>query len=144
MWDTVKNICLFLIISFLLSLGSIVLESSFLNNFINNSLITILITLLAINITTSGILLTRLTELSLKFPEINLKIVTNSLHKAFLEQVILIIVSIIFLVLKDSTVIENSYKYHELTFNTLLTGVLFDSLSVLIDLGKSIFKIFKQ
>jgi hypothetical protein len=144
MWDTIKNISLFIIISLLINLGSISIESNFLNNFINSSLITILITLLAISITTSGILLTRLAGLKLQFPKIDISAVTESLHRAFYEQVVLIIVAIILLICKNSVLLENHFKFHAITFNTLLTTVFIDSISVLIDLGKSIFKVFKQ
>lgn len=133
----------FILISFIICLLSELLKSNFLINFLKNDLIIILITILAINTATSSILLSKLRDLSEKNSKSNFFSSYESLQSSLYEQIILIILAIVFLMLDSSAIINMVFKYHNLTFNTLITSIFIFSIDILRDTGNAIFIIVK-
>ncbi|MDA8730942.1 hypothetical protein N9M36_01260 [Flavobacteriaceae bacterium] len=64
---------------------------------------------------------------------------TKEMKFSLTEQVILIIVSVISLIVLNSSVVQLEYK--ELVLNTVLVGVLIYSVNILWDTGKAVFVI---
>jgi hypothetical protein len=146
----VKDISFYTIISLVLNFGSYLLQSTFLNEFISKNLILLLINVLAINIATTGIVLTKLKELAEKFRER-----TNNqefdftksyveLRNALREQLILILVSIIFMVCKESSWLSSNIIHFNHIINVLLTATFIFALDILRDTAAAIFLIVKK
>ena len=62
--DTLKNIALCIVAGFVLNLISVLIDSDFLSSFVSDRIILILVSLLAINTTTTSVLMTKLREIS--------------------------------------------------------------------------------
>jgi len=141
--NTIKILVL-IIISILLNILSILLKSNFLDSFLINNLVLIQINLLAINTATTGIILTKLKELSATNGEFNFDKSYKALKNALTEQIILISLGVIGLILKDSKVLKELIIYPDPIFNSLLTSVFLYSLDTLRDTGNAIFLIIKK
>jgi hypothetical protein len=140
----VKNISFYIVSALILNLLSYYLDSKFLSEFVKGNIVGILINLLAINTATTGIVLTKLKELSEKNSGFNFTESYNELRKALFEQIILIAISIFILILRDSEVIKVKLLYHDLIFDTILTAIFINALDTLRDTGKAIFLIIKK
>jgi hypothetical protein len=109
-------------LGFLAQIFQSTLKTTYLNNFLSENLITILIALLAINSATLGIVLTKIRDL---------------VEKHVKEQISLIIVSVIFLTVNSSNLISN-YDNIKLLFDSITVAIFAYSLFVLYDTAKSV------
>lgn len=138
--EYLKNIFAFLAIAFVLNILSSSIESSFFSSFLNENVIIILVTLLAINTATSGLIISKLHELSEKNGA-NFDNSYNSLKNSLKEQIIIIIVCSVSLILRNSKLLETQIPFHYLIFDTIILATFIYSLDILYDTGKSIFLI---
>jgi len=136
----VKNITFYIAIGLILNGLEIYLEGSFLNTYLDKSLITILLTLLAINITTSSLIIAKLQELSAKTQQ-SFKETYKQLKLSLVEQLVVIAVSGVLLMLKSSKIISSQLEYHQLIFNSLLTTAFIYAISNLKDTAMAIFDV---
>ncbi|MCD6566696.1 MAG: hypothetical protein J7K53_12225 [Bacteroidales bacterium] len=138
MMEVVKNVCLYLVISTIISWITIKLDSVFLVSFLEKNLITLLVALLAINTTTMSIIMVKLRELKDKFG-VRFDNTLNSLRISLYEQVSLIPLSILMLVLRDSTVIKQHLAYSSFIWDTALIAIFAYAIHILFDTAKSVF-----
>lgn len=117
-----KNISFFIVLAIIISLIGKGLESKFLFTYLQQNIIGLLLTLLAINTATSGLIASKIQDIVVNFPTIDFSITIKEMKKSLLEQIILIIVSVVCLLLMDSAKI--TYEFKEIIGNTILTAVL--------------------
>ncbi|WP_417266084.1 hypothetical protein [Brumimicrobium sp.] len=135
--ETIKDISMYLILSIVATVFCYWLESSFLFDYLQNNIIGLLITLLAINTATSGLVASKMQDLKLQKPQIDLKEPIKQMKLSLVEQIILIAVSIIFMTILNSSLVNFDYKEH--LFNGGLIFVLIYALAILMDTGKAVF-----
>lgn len=140
----VKNISFYFVAALALNSLSIFLESPFLSKFLHDNVINILINLLAINTATTGIVLTKLKEISENHKNFDFSDSYNELKFALFEQIILIGLSIAALIFKDSSLIQAHLLRHNFIFDTLITSIFINALDTMRDTGKAIFLIIKK
>ena len=124
-------------ISILLEIILITIESNYLSVFLKANILTILLTLLAINTATLGLIATKIHEILSKYPKLNFDKTIKEMHFSLKEQVFLIILSICVLVIDCSKIVNFVHK--ELILNALLYAVFFFSIYILWDTGKAVF-----
>lgn len=139
--NTLKNISFFIVISLILNAVSYYLESSFLLNFLNSNLIIILLTLLAINTATTGLLSIKMAELETKFNDLDFKNVYNEMKFSLKEQIVLIIISLLVLIVNDSKLF--AFQFKSFIIGTFLTSIFVYALDILRDTGVSVFDLLK-
>ena len=139
--NTVKNISFFVIISFILNLISYYLESNFLLEFLSSNLIIILLTLLAINTATTGLLSIKMAELETKFNDLDFKSTYIEMKFSLKEQIILIILSLLVLIINDSKLID--FEFKNFIIGTFLTTIFIYAIDILRDTGISVFKLLE-
>ncbi len=141
MMDTIKNVCMYLVIGAILSGISIWLGSAFLFTFLTSNLISLLIALLAINITTLSVLVTKISDLSTS--EVNFSNTIDEMRFSVTEQVVLIGAAVVFGILGGSTGFMSWLPYSSFIISTLLATILVYSIDILRDTATSVFIIFK-
>lgn len=137
----IKNISLFLIIGFVISLLCKYLHSTFFLKYLNDNIIGLLLTLLAINTATLGLIASKIQDTIEKYKKLNFTNTIREMKFSLFEQVVLIILSIIVLILSNSSIIEFPHK--ELFFNSILVSILIYSIIILYDTGKAVFVIIE-
>ena len=137
-----KNISFFIVISIIISLIGKGLESKFLFTYLQQNIIGLLLTLLAINTATLGLIASKIQDIVVKYPKMDFSITVKEMKKSLLEQIILIVVSIITLLLMDSAKI--TYEFKDIIGNTILTAVLIYAVNILWDTGKGVFVIIEE
>lgn len=140
--EYIKNFCFYFILAIIITLGSNYLKSDFIFNFLDANLVVILIALLAINLTTCSVIMTKLKEISDK-KNIDFTKTVIELKKSIYEQIILICLSVIFQILKHSVIIGSKLKYHQIIFDSLIVMLFIYSVYILYDTGKAIFVILE-
>lgn len=138
--ETFKNICMALVCGFILTALSIKLGSSFLDTFLQNNLIMLLIALLAIHITTLSVIMTKLKELSDKYGQ-SFSNTIKEMRISLYEHIVLIVLGLVVLILKESTVLDSFICNWGNACAILLSSILIYSLVILYDTGKSVFEI---
>ncbi len=137
-----KNISFFIVIAILISLIGKGLESKFLFTYLQQNIIGLLLTLLAINTATLGLIASKIQDIVVKHPKMDFSITIKEMKKSLLEQIILIIVSIVCLLIMDSAKI--TYEFKDIIGNTILSAVLIYAVNILWDTGKGVFVIIEE
>jgi hypothetical protein len=110
--------------------------------YLRDKIVELLITLMAINTATISVVVAKLHEISSK-EGLSFEKTIKEVRISLLEQIILIIVSVLLLIFYNSPTIRNSFKYHDLFFNTLFVAVFIYAIDILRDTGVAIFEIIK-
>lgn len=131
-----KNAALIILLSLIFVYAMGLIESTYLVTFLKSQLIIIQITLLAINTATLGLIATKLNELILKY-NVDFKDTIYQMKLSLVEQIVLIILSVLILTLFDSKVLNFINKVFILDVG--LVSVFFYSIYILWDTGKAIF-----
>lgn len=119
----------------------LLLETQYLTNFLKQNLLTLLVALIAINSATLSIVLTKIRDLLDKIDKKS--VFENTKQQMILsinEQIVLIVVSIIFLTVQDSKLIQVHTDVFTI-INVLLIGCFIYALRLLYDTAKSVFVI---
>jgi len=142
MIEHAKNISLFLVIGFIVTLLSSWLESDFIANFLSQNLITLLIALVAINTTTLSVVLTKIREIADQLGG-DFTRTAKEMKISIIEQVALIISAIIVQVVGTSSLI--SVRFPLLTFvsSVILVAIFSYALYILYDTANSVFVILQ-
>lgn len=138
----IKNISFFIVISTGITLFSNYLESKFLFTYLKENIVGLLLTLLAINTATLGLIASKIQDIILQFPKFNFSSTIKEMKISLLEQIILISVSIITLVIQDSPKII--FENKENVCNIILVAILIYSINILWDTGKAVFVVIEQ
>jgi len=139
-----SKILVYLLLSLVINGLSYGLKSSFLPNFIDGNLITILLALMAINSTTNSVILTKLKDILKDNPKIDFTNSKREMRVSILEQLALTIVAIIGLILKKSDVLKQAIPHRDFYSDLLLVAVLCYSIHVLYDTANAVFVILDR
>lgn len=142
MKEHLKDISLILVISTIVVASCRYLETNFLFTYLTNNLISLLLTLLAINTATLGLIASKMQDIVADKPQFNFSKTIKEMKLSLLEQIILITVTIITLILQDSKIVIANHK--DLVSNIILVGVLIYSINILWDTGKSVFVVIEE
>lgn len=118
------------------------LESDFLFIYLKDNIIGLLLTLLAINTATSGLIASKIQDILTEFKELDFSGTIKEMKLSLLEQIILICISVVSLLVLDSGKI--SFEYLNEVGNVVLTTVLIFAIAILWDTGKAVFIIIEN
>ena len=142
MKEHLKNISFIIVLSTITVVFCNYLETTFLFKYLADNLISLLLTLLAINTATLGLIASKMQDIVVDKPQFNFSRTIKEMKLSLLEQIILIAVSIITLVLQDSKVVVINHK--DEAANIILVGVLIYSINILWDTGKGVFVVIEE
>jgi uncharacterized membrane protein YhaH (DUF805 family) len=137
------KILAYLCIGVVLYLSAFLLKSDFLNSFINENLITILLALMAINATTISVIVSKLHDITQK-QEVNLDLSIQSMKNSIVEQVIILLISTFLLILRTSLIIKDMWQYAVPIISILLISLFTYAIHILYDTVNSVFVILKH
>lgn len=139
--STIKNILAAIGFSFVFIQFQHYIHSEYVSIFLKENLITIIISLLAVNTATTGIVLTKIRELidnsKNKISFINSK---KEMKKSIIEQIVLVVLALFFLTLTDSDFVKNSMQLQQIIDVADCSIFIYD-LFILYDTAKSVFVI---
>lgn len=138
----IKNISFFIVLSIIITFIANYLDSDFLFIYLKTSILGLLLTLLAINTATLGLIASKIQDIILQFPNFNFSKTIKEMKLSLLEQIILISLSIIVLIIQDSCKII--FENKENICNIILVAVLIYSINILWDTGKAVFVVIEQ
>jgi hypothetical protein len=138
--DYLKSFSLFIVLGVLTRFLCSLIESDFLVPFLSNNLITLLIALLAINTTTGSVVMTKLREIIERHGG-DFSATLGQLKLSIVEQLVFIVLAILFLVLLGSKPIITSNLYVKPLLESGLIAVFIASIHNLYDTANSIFVI---
>ncbi|MBU2766831.1 hypothetical protein HAP94_11635 [Acidithiobacillus ferrivorans] len=142
MIERLKEISLYIVAGFMMAGIGDVFGSVFLEEYLKENLITLLIALLAINTTTSSVIMTKLKDIS-DATGGNFKFTIEQLRSSTYEQVALILIAVILLILAGSKTIVGIHIWIHFVLNGFVTSVFVAGLYTLFDTAKSIFVILR-
>lgn len=142
MIERLKEISLYLVVGFLLAGISNALGSTYLEDYLRENLITLLVALLAINTTTSSVVMTKLKEIS-DATGGNFKSTIDQLKLSIYEQMMFIVIAAIVLILTGSKVVLSIHTSMPFILNGIIASVFVAGLYALFDTAKSIFVILR-
>lgn len=141
MINQIKNYSLYVVIGIIINITTNFIESDFLYIFLKTNFITILIALLAINTTTSSVVMTKLRDLSIDNPEI-FRSTLKEFKISIIEQVVIIIITVVcFTGIESKFILKFSGMI--VYFKCLIYTLFSYSLYILYDTAKSIFVILE-
>ncbi len=142
MMERLKGYCFYIVGGFCLTGASAYLNSTFLETYLKGNLITLLIALLAINTTTSSVIMTKLREIS-DATKGNFESTINELRMSIYEQIGCILLTVLFLILSSSDAIVGFHASIAFILNVLVASAFVAGLYALCDTAKSIFVILR-
>ena len=140
-----KDICICFMVAFMFNLINVWIESTFLNHFLNENLINIQLSIMAITIATYTFIISKLEELAQKY-ESKFDRTYQALRGAIHEQLCCIGLTTLLLIVKNST-LSRQLPHFDFVIDTLISTVFIYAISILKDVGSTIFiliDIFKQ
>lgn len=142
MKEVLKSISLLTVLSTIIVLLCNYLQSSFLFSYLIDNIISLLLTLLAINTATLGLIASKIQDILVDQPRFDFSKSIKEMKVSLIEQIVLIAVTIVTLVLKDSKLVLFNQKHT--VSNIILVGVLLYSINILWDTGKSVFVVIEE
>lgn len=139
MRETLRGVSVCIVIGLIAGSVSRLLKSPYLSGFLEANLVLLLIALLAINTTTISVVMTKLRELSTTAGTFTAT--TKEMKWSIVEQVALIVLSILFLMAKKSAVILGHILHADFALEVLLLSIFFYSIHILYDTANSVFEI---
>ena len=142
MIEHLKNISLFLVIGLLVTAVSRWLQSDFISEFLAQNLITLLIALVAINTTTLSVVLTKIREITDQLGG-DFTITAREMKLSIVEQVVLIISSIVVQVIGTSSLLNASFPMLGFVSSVILVAIFSYAIYILYDTANSVFVILR-
>lgn len=137
-----KNISFFFVIALAITAIGNFLNSTFLFTYLQSNIISLLITLLAINTATSGLIASKIQDFVIQNPEIDFRPTIKEMKTSLFEQIILIIISVFSLIIQNSKKIE--FEFKDDICNVILITVFIYAIDILWDTGKAVFIIIEE
>ena len=134
----IPTIALFILIGIFVQWLSSFLDSDFVDIFLERDLVSILLALLAINITTISVILSKMQEMAGK-GKLDYSSVIEEMQVSINEQVILLIFASILLIFKKSSIITNAWQDAKSIMQIGLISVLVYAIRILYSTGNGIF-----
>lgn len=143
MMDKIKDLTFYLVIGYAVIGASSWLESSFLRDWLKRDLITLLVALLAINTTTSSVIMTKLKEIAEKTGADFGRTISQLKH-SIVEQIAYVVVAVIILILAGSQKVLALHNSAEFVLTGALAAVFVAAIHNLSDTANSIFVILRH
>ncbi|WP_321347069.1 hypothetical protein [uncultured Draconibacterium sp.] len=137
-----KNISFYIVLATIITCVGYYLESEFLFTYLQKNLIGLLLTLLAINIASLGLIASKIQDIVLQLPGFDFSETIKEMKLSLKEQIALIGTAIVTLLLQDSEKICFEYKEH--VGNVVLVAILIYAINILWDTGKAVFIIIEN
>lgn len=137
-----KEISLYIVLSAILSFIAYCLKSDFLFEYLQNNIIGLLLTLLAINTATLGLIASKIQDVMIEYPTLDFSQSIKEMKISLFEQIVLIAVSIICMIFLKSTIIIFDCK--DFIGNAILIAILIYSINILWDTGKAVFIVIEE
>lgn len=141
MTSDIKNISIAFLISIVTIYICYLIESSSLFKYLNDNLLTILLAFLAINTASLGHLAAKIQDIMVIHNHLNFTATIFEMKKSLVEQIILIVLSIIIIIIRESNL--NFLLKFEILNIFSLTIFLY-GINILWDTGKSVFVIIDE
>lgn len=138
----VKNISFILVLGTVITLFANLLESKFLFKYLKDNSLGLLLTLLAINTATLGVVASKMQDIVVKYPKFDFTKTIREMKFSLKEQIFLIATSLFTLLISDSSKILFQFKEH--ICNIILVSVLVYSIEILWDTGKAVFVVIEE
>ena len=143
MIERLKELSFYIVIAVFITGLSTWAESDSFIKYLSDNLITLLVALLAINTTTSSVVMTKLKEIS-DAQGGSFSNTIAQLKLSVYEQIFYIIFAVMLLILGGSKVVLSFHMYIGFILNVLLTTVYVAAMYTLFDTAKSIFVILNH
>lgn len=138
----VKNISFFIVLAAIIVMLSSYFEAKFLHEYLKNNIIGLLLTLLAINTATLGLIASKIQDIIVNFPQLNFAKTIKEMKFSLKEQIALVAFSILTLIILDSQKIIFPNK--EIISNIMLVSILIYAIEILWDTGKAVFVVIEE
>ena len=136
--DILKNSCVSIVSAMVLNGFARLIRSEFLPKFLSDNLITLLIALLAINITTLSVMMTKVSELN-KEKDSDFSRTISQMKLSILEQCALIVIALLLLITAGSATLVASIPHCSFLLSTSLLALLVYAVLILYDTANSVF-----
>ena len=138
----IKNLLLYVLISFGLLLVSSWLKSEFIVIYLSKDLIITLITLFGLNVAVLSILVSKLSDIQNKLDNLDIKQIVSEMKFSLLEFFTIIIIAFLSSTLSISQVVN--FQYKDVLFNSISLSTLIYSLVIIWDTGHGIFILISE
>lgn len=138
----IKNISFYIVLGIIIVFVARLLDSDFLFVYLKDNIVGLLLTLLAINTATSGLIASKIQDILVEYKGIDFSSSIKEMKFSLLEQIVLISVSIIVLLVLDGRSVVFEYKID--IGNIILTSILIYSIAILWDTGKAVFIVIEE
>jgi len=138
--DNYKNWAVYLAIAMLLRFVSVQTDSDFLSKFLTENLVLLLPALLAVNVTTMSILLTKIHDLKKEYPGISFRESFQAMKYSVWEQIGLILLAVVALILQESnsvTIFSSAEGQNVISVVLIMLAVA--SLQIVLDIANTLF-----
>lgn len=142
MIEKFKEISFYLVMALVITGLSAWVGSDFLSKYLEENLITLLIALLAINTTTSSVVMTKLKEIA-DATGGNFASTIDQLEYSIYEQIVYIVLAVVILILSGSKKVMEFHESVDVVLEILLVAVFVAAMHTLFDTAKSIFVILR-
>lgn len=117
------------------------LGSPYLSKFLDANLLVILIALMAINTTTVSVILTKMSEIADRNPDVNFRATRGSMRRATVEQLVLVVIASFLLILRGSPLVLDNVPFSAFVIESLLVAVFAYAIQILHDTAKAVYVI---
>lgn len=138
--EALPRIASFILIGIAIQLISNVLGSNYVATFMENDLLSVLLALLAINITTISVIMSKLREMAGQ-GRLDYSTVVQEMRYSVTEQIVLMVIAATLLILNGSEAVINTSSLAQPIIVVGLISVLVYAIRILYDTGGAIFKI---
>lgn len=139
---TVKGISFFILIGIVVTFTAYSIDSLLIFSYLKDNIISLLLTLLAINTATSGLIASKIQDISLQYKGLDFSPTIREMKKSLIEQIVLIVIAFTSLLIIDSTVIVFIHK--GAICCSVLVSVFSYAIYILWDTGRSVFVIIDE
>lgn len=140
-WKTGLKIFFYLILAIGINWLCTLLKSDYLAKFLQDKIVELQITLLAINVATAGIIVSKLEEISRIF-KADLSLTILEVKRSIIYQIWLISISVVLLILFKSELMKACFPgLYPNYFNSLFIAIFICAIDILRDTGLAIFVI---
>ncbi|ASS48422.1 MAG: hypothetical protein A3D31_08335 [Candidatus Fluviicola riflensis] len=136
MVQTIKTTSVIVLIAIVISIGCEEIGSKFLQKYLCENLLTIILGFLAINTATLGVLATKLHDIKKELQNLDLTDVVKQMKLSLTEQIVLVFITLSSLIFRNSD-IDWVYKWYITDIFNVATFLY--AINILWDTGKSVF-----
>ena len=142
MIEKLKEVSFYIVVAIAITGVSNWVGSGFLNKYLEENLITLLIALLAINTTTSSVVMTKLKDIA-DATGGDFSSTVSQLEYSIYEQIVYIVLAVVILIFSGSKKILGFHESVNVILEVLLAAVFVAAMHTLFDTAKSIFVILR-